>query len=272
MKKAFRGKYHVRACENIAPEVFELRIDAPEIATASSAGQFVNVYLPGGAMLLPRPISIADAGEDSLVLVFAAVGAGTEIMSGFKGGDRIELMGPLGKGFFVYPGNPLSAKDAEPVKVLIIGGGTGVPPLYFAARELKREKGEAVKLTACLGFAGQTWYKDDFGRVCDEVYIGSETEDRADFKGNVIELLDTLDSGGANEKPDLALTCGPRPMLSAAAKWCGARGIPLRASLEERMGCGYGACAGCAVTTRAGTIKKKVCTEGPVFWADEVVW
>jgi len=269
MKKAFRGKYRILASENLAPDVFELKINASDIATASSAGQFVNVYPEGGAMLLPRPISIADAKNDTIVLAFAVVGAGTESMANYKNGDHIELMGPLGNGFFSYGENE---KLPEPKEVLLIGGGTGIPPLRFAASELKREYKSDVKLTACLGFAKQPWYKDDFEQVCDEVKIGSETEGEADFKGNVIKLMDTVFNGNGRENPELALACGPRPMLEAAAKWCEYRGIPLRVSLEERMGCGYGVCAGCAVKPRNSTTKKKVCSDGPVFWAEEVKW
>jgi dihydroorotate dehydrogenase electron transfer subunit len=113
-------------------------------------------------------------------------------------------------------------------------------------------------------------------------------------RGNVIDLLDaSLGEGGppgadsAPQTQTLALCCGPKPMMAAAAAWCAARGIELRVSLEERMGCGYGACAGCTCRTRPvsgkpssgptiagpdGTVKKKICAHGPVFWGDEVVW
>ena len=240
-------------------------------------------------------------------------------------------------------------------EVLLIGGGTGGPPLYFAARSLVRgpkaglapeqgpapwqshelepdskipagirmrqtdcpgfpagirmkqtacpgfPAGAALKLTACLGFSAEPWYAEKFEAICDDVYVASETDGTAGFCGNVIELLDTIyplaewgrkqlySEETAKPYPDLALACGPKPMLAAAAKWCGARDIPLRVSLEERMGCGYGACAGCTIDTKllndaakpqngpavpdeSGIVRKKVCVHGPVFWADEVVW
>jgi len=306
-KKALRGSYRIVAVNKIAPDIVEMRISAPEIARIASPGQFVNVYLPGGEMLLPRPICIADAADDSVTLVFAVVGKGTEALSRFAGGQYIELMGPLGTGFFDYPGSPtadslpddslpddslpvdslpddslpdVSAARPGPAEVLLIGGGTGVAPLYFAARKLESIHVDRLKRTACLGFSVEPWYTDDLKRVCDEVLIGSETEGMAAFHGNVIELLDTMynsdnkHKSDITKKPVLALACGPRPMLAAAAKWCETRDIPLRVSLEERMGCGYGACAGCSVNTPAanGIIKKKVCVHGPVFWANEVLW
>jgi len=274
MPKAIRGNYKIISVKNIAPDVFELRLHAPEIARDASAGQFVNIYLPDGAMLLPRPISIADSYDDELVLVFAVVGAGTKALSLMGSGEYIELMGPLGSGFFDYP-------DAEEFfRVLLIGGGAGVSPLRFAARELRRDN---KSIAAFLGFAGKPWYTGEFYAVCDEVNIASETAGEASFHGNVIEMLD------AEAGFDLALACGPRPMMAAAALWCAARDIPLRVSLEERMGCGYGVCAGCTVPLRLlndaqkpqngpsikdpnGVTKKKACVHGPVFWADEVIW
>jgi len=330
-EKARRGKYRIISANRIASDITELRINAPEIADRAAPGQFVNVYLPGGELLLPRPIGIADARDDTITLVFAVVGKGTKALSRFEEGQHIELMGPLGTGFFDYPGSPaddsgtqedrspgtgffdypgspaddsgtqedrskLHAEEGRPFEVLLIGGGTGVPPLYYAARELERIHGNLVRRTACLGFPAEPWYTNGFGRVCNNVLIGSETEGAAEFHGNVIELLDTVyplpqTKEGIQIKTytALALACGPRPMLAAAAKWCEARDIPLRVSLEERMGCGYGACAGCTVDTRPlndagrpqngpiipdanGIIRKKVCVHGPVFWADEVAW
>ena len=289
-KKAYRGEYRIQASTNISPGVFELQIVASEIAKAASAGQFVNIYLPGGDMLLPRPIGIADSTGDTLVLVYAVVGNGTKALTCYKNGDFIELMGPMGTGFFDYPGSPADKTEtggsARVDEVLLIGGGTGVPPLHFAARMLKQINGGPLKLTACLGFSAEPWYRGDFEEVCDEVRISSEAEGTADFHGNVIELLDMVYQ---ENRPSMALACGPGPMLAAASKWCDDRDIPLRVSLEERMGCGYGACAGCTIATRPlndankpqngpeapeikGIVKKKVCVHGPVFWADEVVW
>jgi len=274
MQKAFRGNYTITQNKEISPGIFEIRFSAPEICGAAAGGQFVNVYLPGGAMLLPRPVSITGT-DGSLTLVYAVVGAGTEALSLIEEGECIELMGPLGDGGFDYPGN--TAKD-----ILLIGGGLGIPPLLFAAQKMK-EKSD-VNIKAFLGFRDDTFYVPEFKSVCCEVHIASETEGAAGFCGNVIDLLD---SKGA--KGELALACGPRPMLAAAAHWCAEIDIPLRVSLEERMGCGYGACAGCIAETRflgdeskpqngpyfpdeKGITRKKVCVHGPVFWADEVVW
>ena len=285
MQKAVRGKYTITQNKEISPGIFEIRFDAPDICGAAAGGQFVNVYLPGGSMLLPRPLGIAGS-DGGLTLVYAVVGAGTEALSLIEEGERIELMGPLGEGVFDYIGN--TAKE-----ILLIGGGLGIPPLLFAAQKMKEERGD-VNLTAFLGYRSDPFYVQEFKSVCGEVHVASETEGAAGFCGNVIDLLDSAGAKGelaldCGPRPMLALACGPRPMLAAAAGWCAERDIPLRVSLEERMGCGYGACAGCTVETRFlgdekrpqngpyfpdgnGITRKKVCVHGPVFWADEVVW
>ena len=351
MKRAFRGNYSITKHKEITPGIFELCVKAPEIAGAASAGQFVNIYLPGGVMLLPRPMGIADAGGDVLTLVYATVGKGTGILSHISEGKELEIMGPLGTGFFNYSGSPteedftpdrqgprktqrlpepqISQRLPEPQEslrpqrsqglpeiynVLLIGGGTGIPLLYFAARKLKVALRGRVRVVAVLGFREHPWYEDRLESACDMVKLCSETEGMAEFHGNVIELMDAAFAEGARNtaKPseiDLALAVGPRPMMEAAAQWCASRDIPLRVSLEERMGCGYGACAGCIQKTRPlvkasdsssafnplasnpstpqngpneadkvgevdedGIVRKKVCVHGPVFWADEVIW
>jgi dihydroorotate dehydrogenase electron transfer subunit len=235
--------------------------------------------MPGGAMLLPRPISIADADPDTgeISLIYASVGAGTQALSllrpsGTAEPSVIEAMGPLGTGFLDF--------SRELKHVLLIGGGVGVPPLLFAAKKLRETYGKDIEIAAFLGYRKEPWLDERFGQICDEVHTVSEPP-------TVIDLLD--DSTLAFSCDTLALSCGPRPMLAAVSSWCYQRNIDLRVSLEERMGCGYGACAGCTAKTRPlddprkpqngpdnpdqdGIIKKKVCVHGPVFWAEEVVW
>jgi len=294
----YRNKYRILSAKAVSDGIFGLRIDAPEIAFSAAPGQFVNVYLEDNAMLLPRPVCIADASDDALGLAYAVVGGGTKKLSSLKNGDRIELMGPLGTGFFSYPGSPMdeprTERYAKPFEVLLIGGGSGVPPLYFAAKKLRGKFYEKIRLRAFLGFREAPWFVGEFRGICDEVAVASETEGAAGVCGLVTDLLDKaypsgIQAGLASAPPALAIACGPRPMLKAVSQWCAAKDIPLRVSLEERMGCGYGACAGCTVKTRPlddeakpqngpgkpdaeGIIRKKVCVHGPVFWSDEVVW
>jgi len=283
MKKAERGKYKITKNKEISPGIFELWICAPEISKAGTAGQFVNVYLPDKDMLLPRPLSIADAHGETLVLVYAVVGKGTKALAELKVDEVVTIMGPLGTGFF--DGESSTNKNK---KVVLVGGGVGIPPLHFAAKKLRGIYQGRIQIEAMLGFREEPWYITEFESVCDTVHVISETEGVAPNKGNVIDLLDCLvslamtevgtrdDGGGTcNDRGELVLACGPRAMLEAVSKWCAERNLPLRVSLEERMGCGFGACAGCTVNIRTPggeSVRKKVCVDGPVFWADEVVW
>jgi dihydroorotate dehydrogenase electron transfer subunit len=301
---AVRDTYRIIKNELIADGICELILDAPDIARAATPGQFVNLYLSGGAMLLPRPISIAgaDVRTGELSLIYAIVGAGTQALSLLRAASdlapkTIEVMGPLGTGFFDYPGSLLATENLSKVspeepeltqftrrKVILIGGGVGVPPLFFAAQRLREAYGSDMEIAAFLGYRAVPWLDERFAQICDAVHTISETIPQA---GNVVDLLDAWRE--VTRTTVLALSCGPSPMLAAVAGWCARNSINLRVSLEERMGCGYGACAGCTAKTRPlndpekpqngpdnagadGIIKKKVCVHGPVFWADEVVW
>ena len=299
--------------ERIADDIFELVIAATDITEAATPGQFVNIYLPGGAMLLPRPISIAgvDRSTGEVSLIYAIVGDGTKVLStldpstganaSIQSANFIDALGPLGTGFLDY------SKEINIGKVILIGGGVGVPPLLFAAKRLRETLGSGIEIKAILGYRGSPWLEDRFSEICDDVSTISENPSAQNSHepnisvsahhaqkpqtqaGNVIDLLDLKRDEIIPKNKTLALSCGPKPMLAAVAAWCKLNEIDLRVSLEERMGCGYGACAGCTTKTRPlnndekpqagpnkagedGIIKKKICVHGPVFWADEVVW
>ncbi|MCL2493927.1 MAG: dihydroorotate dehydrogenase electron transfer subunit [Clostridiales bacterium] len=302
--RSARANYPILQNKQIADGIFELMLEAPEMAAGATPGQFVNLYLPGGMLLLPRPVSIADAdrAEGSVTLAYAVVGAGTQALSALPEGGVLDALGPLGVGFFDYAGSPLekggSSGEEATQSVFLVGGGAGIPPLRFAARRLREQLGDAVRIRAFLGFRGAPWYLREFEAFCDEGRCGSETPGAAPFHGNVVDLLkselenDPFASFLLNRKTvsprhsPLVLACGPRPMLAALSGFCAEQGFPLRVSLEERMGCGYGACASCTCRMRGvdrptegpgpsepgGIVKKKVCAHGPVFWGEEVVW
>jgi dihydroorotate dehydrogenase electron transfer subunit len=228
---------------------------APNIVRAATPGQFVNIYLNSESKLLPRPISIADADADldEITLVYAAVGEGTEELAGYEPGTDVEVMGPLGMGYKITPKHK---------HIILIGGGLGVPPLFFAA---KAAKAQGIKATALLGYRNLTYMVNDFKEVADVVY--SITDD----KGTVLDLVRNITSVVSLDTEDaLILSCGPKPMLKAVHEWASSIGTPAQISLEERMGCGFGACVGCTVRTVNGS--RKVCKDGPVFDSKDIVW
>ncbi|MFR0778057.1 MAG: dihydroorotate dehydrogenase electron transfer subunit [Zhenhengia sp.] len=251
-KKVVLGK--VLLNEMIEKDVYKMVIRQEEAAKSAAPGQFVNLYTKSESMLLPRPISICEIGTDTLTLVYGVVGKGTKEFSSYNVGDDIKLTTALGNGF-----TPADAK----VHVLV-GGGIGVPPLVELAKHLEGEK------IAVIGFREAPFLHDRLEELGVKVYVATDSGAYG-FKGNVVELMEEKGLVG-----DYYYSCGPKPMLRALAAFCEAKGKPVQVSLEERMGCGYGACVGCVCKTKAanevGYEQQKVCKDGPVFLGSEVVW
>ena len=239
------GKWILEENREIARNVFRmtLRGDARDI---TRPGQFVNICLEG--LFLRRPISVCDWEADRLTLIYKTVGRGTEQMSRLAPGTELDLLTGLGNGYDLDP-----AGD-HPV---LLGGGVGVPPLYGLARRL-RERGTAV--TAVLGFNTR---EEVFGEEAFRT-LGCETllataDGSAGLRGFVTDALP--------KDYSYFYACGPLPMLKAVCRVSRTEG---QLSLEERMGCGFGACMGCSMETREGP--KRICREGPVFRKEELLW
>ncbi len=218
-------------------------------------GQFVNVLIAEGKCHpLRRPLSIAacDAAVCRLTLIYRVVGAGTKWLSEQRAGTALDVLGPLGNGF------PLHLASG---RLLAVGGGVGIPPLYQLVKELAAR---GLPTDIILGFKSAEeafWLREfsKFGpiRVCTE--DGSLGE-----KGSVITALKPEQDWSA------LYACGPKSMLRALKLHFADQGLPGYVSLEERMACGIGACQGCVCeTTDGGT--KRVCRDGPVFPWEEVV-
>ena len=233
-----------------------------EMAADAHPGQFVGVYPAGKATLLPRPISICEVDRDrsAIRLVYRVVGQGTAEFTLYQPGDYISILGVLGNGF------PLDKADGK--KVLLMGGGIGVPPLLQTAKELK-ELGRAESVVSVLGYRNaQTFLRDDFEKAA-ELVIATE-DGSLGTKGNVIDAI------RANAlKADVIYACGPMPMLKAIKTYAAENGMKAYVSLEERMACGVGACLGCICKTKeidghSQVRNARICTDGPVFDADDL--
>ena len=209
-------------------------------------GQFVNLQIEG--LFLRRPISVFDWDDRSLTLIYKAVGRGTELMSRMKPGEKLDILTGLGNGYH------LSLAGEQP---LLIGGGVGVPPLYGLAKALRKEN---RNVTAVLGFntAAEIFAEEDFMALGCDVII-TTVDGSYGRKGFVTDALPKSCS--------YYYACGPVPMLRAVFRTCASDG---EFSLEERMGCGFGACMGCSLQTRNGA--KRVCREGPVFRKEDLLW
>lgn len=245
--------------EQLKPDIYRFTIESKEIAKDAMPGHFLEIKVSDlTEPLLRRPISIyhVDKENDMIAFIFQVKGKGTEILAQKQVGDTIDTLGPLGYGTF---------EIKENAKVAILGGGIGVFPLYELAKRL-REKNTQVDIY--LGFRGekQVVLEDEFSKIGNELILA--TDDGSYGKnGFAIQFL-----AERIKEYDMIYSCGPLPMLKALQKLAAENSIPCQISLEERMGCGIGACLGCAVKVISGKEPRygHVCKEGPVFYANEV--
>jgi len=244
----------------IAKNIMEMKLSAPEAASLAKPGQFVNVYTRDSALLLPRPISICDAEGDVLTLVYAVVGKGTKWFADCCAGQTLRISTPLGNGFDLS----VVGKGDE---ALLIGGGIGVCPLIQMAKALAAK---GVKVKAAMGFRDEPFLIEEMKSTGAEVAVATDSG-RTGYRGTA--LAAAMDAGMDCEH---WFSCGPKVMLKFVAKEAAGRGRDAQISMEERMGCGYGACVGCAVDIlepgQKEPVRKKVCKDGPVFRGSEVVF
>ncbi|OON95842.1 MAG: oxidoreductase [Epulopiscium sp. Nele67-Bin005] len=242
----------VKSQNCIAPDVYHMVIEEKTVAKSAKVGQFINIYPKQKHILLPRPISISEIDESSITIVYSVVGQGTAEFATYNAGDEIKISTALGSGFV-----PQDVKTH-----ILVGGGIGVPPLVELAKQVSGEK------IAVLGFRDEPFLKERLEELGVKVFVATDSGNFG-FKGNVVELIKSENIVG-----DYYYSCGPKPMLKALSEHCEQINKPLQVSLEERMGCGYGACVGCVckIKTEETISRKKVCKDGPVFLSSEVVW
>ena len=252
MKKTYDCKLLRK--QELAPGIFDFVVEAPEIAQNTAPGQFLHVEC-GGDAFLRRPISICDTSEREVRFVFEVKGKGTGLLAKNKEGDTVNIMGPLGNGFTV------SEKYKYPV---LIGGGIGVFPLYKLAKCLSTPE-------IILGFRSKDRIimEKEFRAVSAGFQISTD-DGSYGYHGYAAALLEEYIS---ENLCDVIYSCGPMPMLKAVKAVAEEAGIPCQLSLEQRMGCGIGACLVCTCeTTRTGMEQRaRVCKDGPVFWSEEIV-
>lgn len=239
-----QGKLEIISNRSVARDTFELRLRGD--TDGVRPGQFAEVSVPG--FFLRRPFSICDAEEGVLTLVYHVSGEGTAALSRM-GSGKLEVMYGLGNGF------DMASAGEHP---LLIAGGTGLTPIYFLAKTLKAA---GINPLVIAGFAS---FEDVF--YCDRLaQHGIDTvvltaDGSVGRKGLVTDAMD-------DEAYSAVYACGPLPMLKAVREKCTA---PAQFSLEARMGCGFGACMGCTIETKNGG--RRVCKDGPVFKAEDLIW
>jgi len=244
----------------IAPEHFVMTLDAPAIAERARPGQFVMVRSLGAwDPLLPRAFSVyhADAEAGCIDIMYREVGRGTQRLRLNEPGQMVHVWGPLGNHF------PLPEGD----RVVLVGGGVGVPPMVYWAEYLAALTAP-MEVVALVGAAKKDFLVglEHFRRARATVRVATD-DGSFGHRGYVTELLPELLVDGRVD----VYACGPMGMLAAVSKVAAEYGAPAYLALEAPMACGMGACLGCTVPLRAGGYAR-VCTEGPVFAADAIAW
>ncbi len=237
--------------KEIAKNVFELNFSGDNSAI-NAPGQFVNIQIEG--QYLRRPISVCDRTSDGILLICRAGGAGTQKLCAAAPGAQFDMLCGLGNGF-----DPDAWRESG-TRPVLVGGGVGVPPLYWLAKALVARDAKPV---AVLGFATQAdvFYTNEFQALGCEVAV-TTVDGSYGQQGLVTALVQSRPACG------YAYCCGPEPMLRAVYDL--PQIVDGQFSFEERMGCGFGACMGCTCKTKYGY--KRICKDGPVLRKEEIVW
>jgi len=241
--------------EVIGPDVVRMTVEAPKIARRAKAGQFVILRVRDDGERFPLTIADSDPGAGTIDLIFQVVGKSTALLAAAEeGGEILDLVGPLG----------LATEIERFGRVLCVGGGIGVAPLYPIAKALKAA-GNVVAAVLGARSKGLLIMENEFRAVADEVRVATD-DGSYGRKGFVTDAINDLLAEG--RKFDRAWAIGPVPMMRNTSKLtCGA-GIPTLVSLNPIMVDGTGMCGGCRVIV--GGHVRFACVEGPEFPGDQV--
>lgn len=289
MNKAHRDTVFAENSTILSHQAYEgdqylLRVEAPQIAASALPGSFVHIRCNENRPLR-RPISImrVDARAGWVEMLYKVLGEGTELLSQSEVGEKLSIMGPIGKPFVTH---------MERRRPLLIGGGVGMPPMIFVADSLREIEG-AYEPFVILGSEVPFPFKAEPSKIMvpgipSEVIaamplledwgfasrLASLQGYAGCFEGYVTDLARKwLDALSEEQRKEVEIfSCGPHPMLEAVANLAREYKIPCQVSMEEFMACGVGGCAGCVVEvqTDKGPAMKRVCVDGPVFDSREV--
>lgn len=238
--------------EPIADNVYAVTFDLGEPAKVR-CGQFGNISV-GGTHLLRRPIAICKVEGNTVTFCYQIKGEGTQRLKTLGAGEKLNVLLPLGNGFYV---------EETEKKVALVGGGVGVFPLISVLRQYGVEK----EISAYIGYRnkGAVCGVEEFEKA--NKFVAVTDDGSYGEKMNAVQAFQADLAKG--NRPDVVLSCGPLPMLRALIKVVEEENLPCYVSLEERMGCGIGACLVCVCDMTDGK-KARVCKDGPVFNAKDV--
>ncbi len=241
-----QGIFEIQSNRNLCTNVWEMVLRG-DTGAISAPGQFVQLLLENH--FLRRPISVCNVDGDMLTLIYKVVGHGTADMAAYLPGKKIDVLSGLGNGY------DLALTGEQP---LLIGGGAGIPPLYYLARKLI-EQGKKTAVIMGFNTATEIFYQREFENIGAKVIIAT-ADGSFGAKGFAADAMRGLSYSST-------CCCGPEPMLKAVYDASETSG---QYSFEERMGCGFGACMGCTCETKYG--HKRICKDGPVLLKEEIIW
>jgi|SRR5690625_85954 len=242
----------VISVNSIAKDTIEMVLSNEYISKHAVPGQFLHISVVGHTLRRPISIAAVDQMNQTVTILFKIIGTGTQSLATYQVGSFVDVLGPNGKGF---PIDDLTTND----HILLIGGGIGVPPLYYLGTALK-ECG--INVQSIIGFQSKEYvfYEEAFQQLGDTYVVTNDGS--YGYKGYVTDVVEHINPF------DRYYSCGPVPMLQAVTTAFPDKSGYL--SFEERMGCGVGACLACVIETKDQTGYKKICQDGPVFAANEV--
>lgn len=254
-------KAQIISNNQVSSNLYEMELKAPQTVPLCKPGQFLHVRVSSqNDPLLRRPLSLydVDCQVGTITLLYKVVGKGTEILAGTPAGEYLDIMGPLGRSFS-YPQAGQTA--------VLVGGGVGIAPLLFLARELLGQ-GYQTRVLYGTQNSRDLVAVDRFRQLGAEIWPAT-MDGEIGYRGLVTDLLQEQLSGGSCA--DYLYTCGPEPMMAQVAALAREHGMKGQVSLEESMACGVGACLGCARQLKSGDHSYvKVCKDGPVFDFHEI--
>ena len=267
--KMFQRKTKILYQKKLGNGYFHCGLRAPDISRRAMPGQFLDIKLgDNGIPLLRRPFSIHRIAGPIVEVLYEVLGRGTEILSQKHPGEYLDIIGPLGNKFDLKK----SEKSVKKGISILVAGGMGVAPLMFLAEELIQQRVSESKnkvfVLAGAKSGSRILCEKEFKQLGCKFQVATDDGSRG-FKGKVTDLL-AYSLSAIEYRLSTIFACGPKPMLSEISKICAKYNMPGQVSLEEHMACGIGACLGCAVKTKSGY--QRVCMEGPVFDADEIIW
>ena len=263
-------KIKILSKKEVAPNIFLIKLSAPSVTQEALPGQFIHIKCSkDNYPLLRRPLSIhrIDKEKGEISILFQVIGEGTKLLAQKEVRDNLDILGPIGNGFNIYP---------ESKKIIIIGGGIGVAPLLALCEE-SIKKGKEVRVLIGALKKELVIGEENFRKLGAKVDVATN-DGSYKYKGLVTDLLERIIKEGW--LADQIFACGPKLKLKKVVEVSLEAHIDCQVSLEERMACGIGACLGCVCKIKTKDKKedkvkyeyKRVCVDGPVFRGSEVVW